>query len=126
MPTASVSDLAGSKIVCRLNKPFYSATWSESAVSLDHGFSFANCAKPNGHLERERRLIPDPEQSWLDLDSREPMDNVGSASINYHIAIGPHSGSRKLTLHDPSFIRTDIAVKASTADRDGFSLNAAV
>jgi hypothetical protein len=77
-------------------------------------------------LEREGLLIPDPEQSWLDLDSREPMDNVSAASIRCRIAIGPHSGSRTLTLHDPSFIRTDIAVKALTADRDGFSLNAAV
>ena len=31
-----------------------------------------------------------------------------------------------LTLHDPSFIRTDRPTKALTADRDGFSLNAAV
>ena len=34
--------------------------------------------------------------------------------------------NRTLTLHDPSFIRTDTPVKALTADRDGFSLNAAV
>ena len=40
--------------------------------------------------------------------------------------IGPHSGNRTLTLHDPSFIRTDRPKKALTADRDGFSLNAAV
>jgi alkanesulfonate monooxygenase SsuD/methylene tetrahydromethanopterin reductase-like flavin-dependent oxidoreductase (luciferase family) len=33
---------------------------------------------------------------------------------------------RTLTLHNPLFIRTDKPVKASTADRDGFSLNAAV
>ena len=44
----------------------------------------------------------------------------------YRIAIGPHSGSRTLTLHDPSFIRTDKHEKTLTADRDGFSLNAAV
>ena len=40
--------------------------------------------------------------------------------------MGPHSGSRTLTLHDPSFIRTDKPQKALTTDRDGFSLNAAV
>ena len=42
------------------------------------------------------------------------------------IAIGPHSGNRTLPLHDPSFIRTDKPTKASTADRAGFSRNAAV
>ena len=54
------------------------------------------------------------------------MDTVSAASIRYRIAIGPHSGSRTLTLHDPSFVRTDKPAKALTADRDGFSLNAAV
>ena len=67
-----------------------------------------------------------PEQPWLDLDFHEPMDSLSAASIRYRIAIGPHSGSRTLTLHDPSFIRTDKPEKASTADRDGFALNAAV
>ncbi len=82
-------------------------------------------------LEKEGLLIPDPEQPWLDLDFHEPMDNVSAASTEasdrrYRIAIGPHSGSRTLTLHDPSFIRTDKPAKTLTADRDGFSLNAAV
>jgi hypothetical protein len=77
-------------------------------------------------LERDGLLIPDPEQPWLDLDFHEPIDSLSAASISYRIAIGPHSGSRTLTLHDPSFIRTDKPEKALTADRDGFSLNAAV
>jgi ribosomal protein S27E len=77
-------------------------------------------------LERDGLLIPDPEQPWLDLDFHEPMDAVSAASVRYRIAIGPHSGSRTLTLHDPLFIRTDKPEKALTADRDGFSLNAAV
>ena len=82
-------------------------------------------------FEKEGLLIPDPEQPWLDLDCHEPMDNVSAASTEtsdrrYRIAIGPHSGSRTLTLHDPSFIRTDKPAKTLTADRDGFSLNAAV
>ena len=54
------------------------------------------------------------------------MDTVSAASIRYRIAIGPHSGSRTLTLHNPLFIRTAKPAKAYTADRDGFSLNAAV
>jgi hypothetical protein len=82
-------------------------------------------------LEKEGLLIPDPEQPWLNLDFHEPIDSLSAASTEasdrrYRIAIGPHSGSRTLTLHDPSFIRTDKPAKALTADRDGFSLNAAV
>ena len=77
-------------------------------------------------LERDGLFIPDPEQPWLDLDSHEPIDSLGAASIRYRIAIGPHSGSRTLTLHDPSIIHTAKPAKAYTADRDGFSLNAAV
>jgi len=82
-------------------------------------------------LEREGLLIPEPEQPWLYLDFHEPMDTVSVASAEASdrripIAIGSHSGSRTLTLHDLLFIRTDKPFKASTADRDGFSLNAAV
>jgi hypothetical protein len=77
-------------------------------------------------LEKEGLLIPDPEQPWLDLDFHEPIDTVSAASIRYRIAMGPHSGNRTLTLNDPMFIRVDKPVKTSTADRDGFSLNAAV
>ncbi|MBL4679700.1 MAG: transposase, partial [Pseudomonadales bacterium] len=77
-------------------------------------------------LERDGLLIPEPEQPWLDFDFHEPMDSLSAASIRYRIAIGPHSGSRTLTLHDPLFIRTDKPEKALTVDRDGFSLNAAV
>ena len=59
------------------------------------------------------------------------MDTVSAASTEasdrrYRVAMGPHSGSRTLTLHDPSFIRTDKPQKALTTDRDGFSLNAVV
>jgi hypothetical protein len=77
------------------------------------------------HLEREGLLIPDPDQSWLDLGFREPIDNVSAASIRYRIAIEPHSGNRTLTLHDPSFIQTDMVDNALTEVRGGFSLNAA-
>ena len=77
-------------------------------------------------LEKEGLLIPDPAQPWLDLDFHEPLDSLSAASVRYRIAMGPHSGSRTLTLHDPSFIRTDKPQKALTTDRDGFSLNAAV
>ena len=71
-------------------------------------------------LEKEGLLIPDPEQPWLDLDFHEPLDSLSAASVRYRIAMGPHSGRLTLTLHDPSFVRTDRPVKALTADRDGF------
>ena len=70
--------------------------------------------------------LADPEQPWLDLDFHEPLDSVSAASVRYRIAIGPHSGNRTLTLHDPSCIKTDKSPKPLTVDRDGFSLNAAV
>ena len=56
----------------------------------------------------------------------QPLDLVRAASVRYRIAIGPHSGNRTLTLHDPSCIKTDKSPKPLTVDRDGFSLNAAV
>ena len=56
----------------------------------------------------------------------QPLDSVSAASVRYRIAIGPHSGNRTLTLHDPSCIKTDKSPKPLTVDRDGFSLNAAV
>ena len=76
-------------------------------------------------LEKEGLLIQDPEQPWcLGIDGA--IDAVIAASMRYRIAMGPHSGSRTLSLHDPSLIRTDRPIKALTADRDGFSLNVAV
>ena len=47
------------------------------------------------------------------------------SQANPEVGEAPQSKSL-LTLHDPSFIRTDKPEKALTADRDGFSLNAAV
>jgi hypothetical protein len=52
-------------------------------------------------LEKEGLLIPDPEQPWLALDFHEPLDSLSAASNEtsnrrYRIAIGPHSGSRRL------------------------------
>jgi len=77
-------------------------------------------------LERDGLLIADAEQTWLDFDPDESMDSIRAASTRYRIAIGPHSGRRTLTLHDPAFVRSDTPAKILTADRDGFSLNAAV
>ena len=63
----------------------------------------------------------------MTADSRpQPLDSVRAASVRYRIAIGPHSGNRTLTLHDPSCIKTDKSPKPLTVDSYGFSLNAAV
>jgi hypothetical protein len=77
-------------------------------------------------LERDGVLIVEEEQLSLDVNSNEPKDTVSAASMRYRLAIGPHSGRRTLTLHDPALVRTGKPVKALTANRDGFSLNAAV
>lgn len=77
-------------------------------------------------LERSGRLAADPQQPWLNFDDPEPLDSINAASIRYRIAMGPHSGNRTLTINNPAFASPDRYVKAMTANRDGFSLNAAV
>ena len=91
-------------------------------VKSDH-FRVIQCVVRR--LEKEGLLIPGPEQPWLDLGFHEALDSLSGASTRnvgprYRIAIGTYSGSLILTLHDPSFVRTDRPVKALTADRDGF------
>ncbi len=54
------------------------------------------------------------------------MDQLGAASIRYRIAIGPQSGQRTMTLHDPALIRPGLPDKPLTTHHNGFSLNAAV
>ncbi len=49
-------------------------------------------------LEHDGLLIRDPEQPWLDLESRDALDALGAASIQYRIAVGPHAGRKALTL----------------------------
>jgi hypothetical protein len=63
-----------------------------------------------------------PNNLGLIFDSDEPMDSISAASTRCRIAIGPHSGRRTLTLHDPVFVRSDTPAKILTADRSGFSL----
>lgn len=77
-------------------------------------------------LERSGHLVADPQQPWLNLDDHEPLDSINAASIRYRIAMGPHSGNRTLTINNPAFASPDRYVKAMTANRDGFSFNAAV
>lgn len=77
-------------------------------------------------LEKEGRLIADPQQPWLDLADPEPIDDISAASIRYRITMGPHSGHRTLTINNPALARPEKGHKPLTANRDGFSLNAAV
>ena len=47
--------------------------------------------------------------------------------MRYRITVGPLAGRKTMTLHNASAVaRSGVAVKALTAARDGFSLNAAV
>ena len=64
--------------------------------------------------------------NWLDFGDTEPLDNISAASIRYTIAIGPQSGHRALTVHDPALIRPPTNPRYLTANQNGFSFNAAV
>ena len=47
--------------------------------------------------------------------------------MRYRITVGPLAGRKTMTLHSASAVARDgLAVKALTAAREGFSLNAAV
>ena len=48
-------------------------------------------------LERDRVLIQDTEQPFLDLTQADLQDTFNSASVRYRIAIGPNSGQKTLT-----------------------------
>jgi hypothetical protein len=78
------------------------------------------------YLEGDGLLIRDPEQAWLDLEARDALDALGAASIQYHIAVGPHAGRQVLTLKLAPAAATSSVSKPFTVARDGFSLNAAV
>ena len=77
-------------------------------------------------LEKDGLLISDDQQPSLDLIDTGPLDQLQAASIRYRIAIGPRSGRRTMTLHNPALIRPGKPDKPLTADQSGFSLNAAV
>ena len=78
------------------------------------------------YLARDGLLIRDPEQPWLDLESRDALDTLGAASIQYRIAVGPHAGRKALTLKQAAPRSPSTVRKPFTVARDGFSLNAAV
>lgn len=78
-------------------------------------------------LVRTGVLVEDAEQPYLDLEPSDALEQLSSASVRYRIAVGPIAGRKTMTLHTPGAVSSDaVAVKALTAARDGFSLNAAV
>ena len=77
-------------------------------------------------LVRDGLLIRDADQPWLDLESRDALDSLGAASIQYRIAVGPHAGRKALTLKLAAPRSPSTVPKPFTVARDGFSLNAAV
>lgn len=77
-------------------------------------------------LTRDGLLVEEPEQSWLDFEPDDTLDTLQAASIRYRIAVGPEAGRRTLTLKNPGLEQHNATPKPFTANRDGFSLNAAV
>jgi ribosomal protein S27E len=75
-------------------------------------------------LERRGLLVADPEYPELDLQVGSSLDQLQAASINYRIAIGPHTGRKALTLYSvpPATEAADIPMLARLY---GFSLHAA-
>jgi hypothetical protein len=78
------------------------------------------------NLARSGHLLTETEQPELDFDPDDPLLAVTTACIRYRIAIGPHSGSRVMTLNNPALAKPGQTDKPFTVNRDGFSLNAAV
>ena len=75
-------------------------------------------------LVHDGLLVRDPEQAWLDLESRDALDSLGAASIQFRIAVGPHAGRKALTLKCAAAKPLSTVPKPFTVARDGFSLNA--
>ena len=69
----------------------------------------------------------DGEQVWLDLDGEDALTQLQGASIRFAVAVGPIAGRKTLRLHTPGAgLEGRAPAKRLTAERDGFSLNAAV
>jgi len=80
-------------------------------------------------LVRVGVLVQDDTQPYLDLQARDALDEFGSASVRYRIAIGPLAGQRTMTLRAPTLAPADgpgTSTGPLSAALDGFSINAAV
>ncbi|NOX50595.1 MAG: transposase [Gammaproteobacteria bacterium] len=77
-------------------------------------------------LERTGLLVQDQGQPYLDLDMDTTLEQFASSSIQYRVLIGPNAGTRTLTIGLTRMPISPRPAKPLTANRDGFSLNAAV
>ena len=77
-------------------------------------------------LTRDGLLVEDADQTYLDLQIDNTLDQFGAASLSYRVILGPNTGSRVLTLRNPVTTTSASTSKPFTVARDGFSLNAAV
>ena len=71
-------------------------------------------------------LVEDADQTYLDLQIDDTLDQFGAASPQYRVILGPNAGNRVLTLRNPVTTTPASTSKPFTVARDGFSLNAAV
>jgi len=71
-------------------------------------------------------LVEDADQTYLDLQIDDSLDQFSAASLSYQVILGPNAGSRVLTLRNPVTTTPASTSKPFTVARDGFSLNAAV
>jgi len=72
------------------------------------------------------QLVEDADQTYLDLQIDDTLDQFGAASLSYRVILGPNAGNRVLTLRNPVTTTPASTSKPFTVARDGFSLNAAV
>ena len=67
------------------------------------------------------------EQSYLDLDASCALEQLSTASVRLSLAVDPIAGSRTMRIHTLGAQSSEtVGAKPLTAERDGFSLNAAV
>ena len=52
-------------------------------------------------LSRDRPLIEEPTQPFLDLQLDDTLDQFGATSLQYRVILSPNTGSRLLTLRNP-------------------------
>ena len=72
-------------------------------------------------------LVEDADNLGLTWSQGGALKQLSAAAVRYRITGGPLAGRKTMTLHSASAVARDgVAVKALTAARDGFSLNAAV
>lgn len=78
------------------------------------------------YLERRRRLVRDPEHSYLafDTDPDDPMAQALGNSVTYRIAVGPRAGQKAFALQTVAPIEAGMSDRLARAH--GFALHAGV